>query len=88
MNKHKNIVTTLILWGVIHLALLITGIAKRSGGFIDYWRSGQAWDYFYPFATAKHADLLIYDFTEFLVYLGIPVLAYILYLYNQPLKQK
>ncbi|MDI6033328.1 hypothetical protein QLS91_09605 [Flavobacterium sp. LB2P84] len=73
LNQNQRIILSLyILWTFMHLIFLT--IAERDSP-----------DYFWPFQIGQNRTILeaipvFYDFSEFLVYVGSPIIIYIIYI--------
>ncbi|MBP7464398.1 MAG: hypothetical protein KA793_08680 [Bacteroidales bacterium] len=93
----KVLLTTILAWGFAHVIFLVIGIGQRDGHLfkyskIDYDSFPEEYinynvvDDFYPF---NDTSLLDYDISEFLIYAGIPLFVYFIWIYvfrKEPVK--
>lgn len=67
-DDNKNFITFYLLWFILQLAIL----------FIT-WDSGKTED-FWPF---ENLNIKVYDFTEFIFYLALPLLIFMIWKLNK-----
>lgn len=72
-KKQRTLLAIYIGWTFLHLFFFVTGWKER------YYQGD-----FWPF---EDAELSVYDFSEFLVYVGSPVVTYVIYrlIRNKPM---
>lgn len=63
INENKWFVVFYLIWAFIHLILFFSSDADRSG--------------FWPFRTKARLDA--YDFLELFVYLGLPLIVFVIW---------
>lgn len=89
MKKHKLINALLIIWGFINCIVFIVGYSHRKSMFTivsgQEIENGEVFFTYYNATDKFHfflgSDIEYYDLTEFLIYVGLPILIYYLYRY-------
>lgn len=72
LAKNRGLIASYIIWAFFHLTLLIFAVNEKFGNCKDD---------FFPFQRWNKCNISeVYDFSEFFVYVTLPMIALLIYL--------